>query len=1614
MPYPAPSPPALRLVSFNAHGLRSRSKFQALIHWARTSPYHIIVVQETWVAGDPFTLEAQGGEAGVSSHWPGSYFWCPGTGRAAGVLVLVKGRGPATEAVQHGVGDPSGRLLRVDFQLGTHVCSLIAVYAPAQPSERAAFYRERLSPMLQGCGTREIIMGGDFNCVASPLDRTDALPSAASSRHVGSNELADCLAAAGLVDVWRHQHRHAVTATHWSGRSNSGARLDRWYLPAAMLADAYPASGVEAGDVPVTSDHTPVSLSLSIPAAVPRAPRRLHFPTHQLGQPQFTASVSSWIAGEVLAVTMAPAGSKVQAWVHFKRRLAAHAHLLAAQARAAANAALNAAEDRAVKAHAALVASRGGAAERAEAAEAVAAVVAIHRERAVQATRASGVLQQLYGDTSTFYFHSFGKAPRSPATIHALKAAGAAVDSPAVSLSSMHGTAAALSLAVDHFSSLSPTGLFRQRPSCPQARLALLQALPRRLTAEMASKCEGANGDGTLSLGDLSAALAAAGRGRAPGEDGLPYEVYMAFWPQLGQALVHVANDAFEGSTDPQPLAAMLHGLICLVPKPNKPRDSMSGYRPLTLLNADVKLIARAVADRLHAPLDYVVDLMQAAFIQGRDIGDNILYHLALAEYLADIQHPAWLLLTDLASAYDSVSREYLLDALAALGFKASGHVRWAHVLHAGTSASVIINGWHSMPFPVLGSLAQGSGVSPLYWTVVMQPLAAYLTSLHSSGRITTPALPDGSPAPVESSFADDMPVLLEDADTQGPVVVSAFHMFEQASGVALSVEKTLLVPLGPHQPGVQHDSEERVHAATGFRIPPASQPPKLLGIPFTPNFHLAQHMAFHVRMTSGISMRASAWKGLNLNLVGRAHVAKQCLASTYVHAATFLPPPKEDLQAASAGLRAFVANTPRLDELSPGKAMHPGGIKAALPWRDGGINLVHPESQVAALLAKAIARATHPRYHPWKVIMRHQLAAAAKAEGCSNSWAWAVTLPTRSASVLSRPQHPCPRLHAHVSSFAQVRPFRLKPAADLSFLEVMAEPLFANPAITRLAGGRRQPLRLSDVGSVAAQETWTHVRHLRAALRSHALLPADQQADLAALLPLLPAEWREAVQQEGPDPPTGWLLLRAAARDGLDLVVSVTPDSRPAGLYVALPQHRLQLLGPGEGPQHLGLASGTPAVVLQLKKPPQRWTPEDREEYKRSLTQPMEPWLLGTSAGVGLLPTAWQYGPVNQVPADGPKHIAEYTVREGRARVLHLKYAAADASYSEGRGLRPATWAPAASGRGGASGSSGQLGGLRRVEARWLQSVADRARQRPNAQQRGRVRTQREHDDSLAATAPAWLRHRSQDDDGAVLAAEDGGLTEDAELSYRPVWARLQDSGATNPQKVLGWRILHGALLVNAYRVHAIKSLPHTAAYCMALCCEGRQQAETLSHALMECPSIKDAATWLLDLWAVIDGESARPPWDPQVLLADDHRVWAPAPARAALWARLRLAVLQAIWRVRCYRHLHGGDVHSRLAGPAVLQAIEDVRFAIQQDWMRVEKGSSGIVAESGLPTSWFRGRDPTLKQQQFEDKWAYRGVLCSVEPPESPTGQPRLSLKIHAAWATVPVPGAAVVMGS
>ena len=230
-------------------------------------------------------------------------------------------------------------------------------------------------------------------------------------------------------------------------------------------------------------------------------------------------------------------------------------------------------------------------------------------------------------------------------------------DSPLADLCTEAGRQQADSIIVSFFSADSPTGMFKQLPTDMAAQQALLSSVDRQLPPEAQQECEGP--DEGITLAELHSALKASARGKKPGSDGLPYEFYTQFWDLLGPELLAVLQDSFQTQLTPSLPASMTQGVITLLYKGKGARSSLDSYRPITLLNSDYKLLAKALAIRLGPALQHVIDPTQTAFVPGRWIGDNVLCHLEEVEYLQQTGQPGCIVFLDFSKASASAPSQH-------------------------------------------------------------------------------------------------------------------------------------------------------------------------------------------------------------------------------------------------------------------------------------------------------------------------------------------------------------------------------------------------------------------------------------------------------------------------------------------------------------------------------------------------------------------------------------------------------------------------------------------------------------------------------------------------------------------------------------------------------------------------------------------------------------------------------------------------------------------------------------------------------------------------------------------------------------------------------------------
>lgn len=83
--------------------------------------------------------------------------------------------------------------------------------------------------------------------------------------------------------------------------------------------------------------------------------------------------------------------------------------------------------------------------------------------------------------------------------------------------------------------------------------------------------------------------------GKSPGLDGISPEFYSAFWDNLGPLLFDMIQAAVERGS----FSSDVNIAVILLKKDKDPNDC-SSYRPLSLLNADLKTYTKLLAQRFQ------------------------------------------------------------------------------------------------------------------------------------------------------------------------------------------------------------------------------------------------------------------------------------------------------------------------------------------------------------------------------------------------------------------------------------------------------------------------------------------------------------------------------------------------------------------------------------------------------------------------------------------------------------------------------------------------------------------------------------------------------------------------------------------------------------------------------------------------------------------------------------------------------------------------------------------------------------------------------------------------------------------------------------------------------
>ncbi|XP_069083442.1 uncharacterized protein [Pleurodeles waltl] len=176
-----------------------------------------------------------------------------------------------------------------------------------------------------------------------------------------------------------------------------------------------------------------------------------------------------------------------------------------------------------------------------------------------------------------------------------------------------------------------------------------------------------------LTVEEISAALARLRPGKAPGPNGLPAEIFKSFREVLAPHLLNMYLEAREEGVLPPDLR---RAEIAVIHKEGRPKDKCSSYRPISLLNVEVKALASVLASRMLRVISSLIHMDQIGFIPGRSTIHNLRRaHIWLAAVM-NRPEPHLFLALDAEKSFDAVHWPFLVATLRRFGF-GPNYIKW-------------------------------------------------------------------------------------------------------------------------------------------------------------------------------------------------------------------------------------------------------------------------------------------------------------------------------------------------------------------------------------------------------------------------------------------------------------------------------------------------------------------------------------------------------------------------------------------------------------------------------------------------------------------------------------------------------------------------------------------------------------------------------------------------------------------------------------------------------------------------------------------------------------------------------------------------------------------------
>ena len=369
---------------------------------------------------------------------------------------------------------------------------------------------------------------------------------------------------------------------------------------------------------------------------------------------------------------------------------------------------------------------------------------------------------------------------------------------------------------------------------------------------------------------------------------------FLAFFNIINEDLINSYNASFDNG---QLTSSQRKAVITLIQKPDKDSRKLNGWRPISLMNVDTKILSKIMVKRMVRSLPKLVHPDQSAFVKGRFIGESVRLISDILEYTKELDKPGILFGADFESAFDSVGHTFLYSVLTKFGFSET-FKQWIKLLYNKAESCVINNGYTTKYFPLEAGTRQGDPLSPYLFILVIEVLTSMV---RQNDNIQGLQIEDRQIK--QCIFADDCTFFLSNIRSFDFLLkdIQAFSKFSLLNVNSLKSEIAWI--------GSERHNQSKVGPFQWVNL--NENAIKILGINFTYNPELAVKLNFENKVTQ-FGTLLNLWKSRNLTIYGRCQVLKSLAMPKLFYICNVMVPPKHVILNVKRKILEFIWNTKR------------------------------------------------------------------------------------------------------------------------------------------------------------------------------------------------------------------------------------------------------------------------------------------------------------------------------------------------------------------------------------------------------------------------------------------------------------------------------------------------------------------------------------------------------------------------------------------------------------------------------------------------------------------------------------------------------------------------------